>query len=108
MIDTNQPLVELILLFHQVFDYLSKLEAALDAVGLHVLEPAFVFCEDYSKVLIISIGFNIRDNCVLYHAGILAESKSTKGLLELVCRRCDTKDDCRAGVSTKGGPEDFS
>jgi len=89
----NQPLSQLVLLAHQVFNNLSEFLAALIAVALHFPEAFLIFTEDDAKFLVAAPGLNIRNDRVLDHFRILTETQSAEGLLKLRSTWSDTEHD---------------
>lgn len=80
VIGFDQSLIEFVLLPQQAVNNLPKLETALLVAILHLLESAFVLCQDDAELLVIGVGFHIGNHCVLDHASVLPETERTEGL----------------------------
>lgn len=107
MIGFNEPLCQLVLLSHQVFDYLPELLTALILVALHLPQASLVLTQNHAQFLIAPSRLHIRHYRVLDHLRVLPESQSAKGLLKLGGTRGDTEDDGGARVAPEGGPENL-
>lgn len=107
MVRLDQPLGQLVLLPHEVLDYLSELLTAVIPVALHLPQASLVLAEDDSELLVAPPCLHIGHNRILDHLRVLAEPQSAESLLELGRTGRDAEDYGCPGVSTERGPQDF-